>query len=322
VSRHYFSVDKAWPFGDYQRVEVRKLFHGVYWSNFLGLVGFGVNQTALQVGRISSANDSIPERLGLGRAPRFAGGCWRTIFLRRGLGIGFLLEDFSVAGQIGRRFRPLEQPGFRLQPMSKEITAESAEEILPGLFRWEAFSPEHKVEMTSHAVILDGKVFCFDPIALADEPFERVSGSGRPAGIILTNDNHERDCLAWRERWQVPIWAAANAVLTVPGVQRFALPQAEWEGFRLHPLTGAGGGELAFRLMNQSLVLAGDAVINLPSRGLELLPEKYCRDQTTLRRNLGLLLAEPFERMVMAHGTPILGKASQKLVPFLRSEKV
>jgi hypothetical protein len=201
--------------------------------------------------------------------------------------------------------------------MSKGIIAESMQEIVPGLFRWEAFSPEHKVELASHAVVLGGRVFCFDPIGLAEEPFQRLSRLGRPAAIVLTNENHERDCLAWRERWRVPIWAAVDAALTIPDVRRFDVQHVEWEGFYLHPLTGGGCGELAFRLRNQSLVLFGDAVVNLPARGLELLPAKYCRDQTRLRQNLALLLAEPFERMVMAHGNPILGKASQKLVPFL-----
>src|SRR5437879_2496617 len=111
--------------------------------------------------------------------------------------------------------------------MTGQIRAESIEEILPGVFRWEAFSPEHKVELTSHAVVFGGKVFCFDPIALAEDPFRRLSRLGQPAAIILTNENHERGCRSWREQWRVPVWAAAEAVLTVPEVERFDLQQPE-----------------------------------------------------------------------------------------------
>jgi hypothetical protein len=201
--------------------------------------------------------------------------------------------------------------------MNDDIPARSFQEIQPGLFRWEFYSPEHKVELSSHAVLADGKLLCFDPIPLADEPFAQLSACGRPAAIFLTNENHERDCVAWRERWQTPIWAAPDAALTVKDVMRFQPGRRECGEIDLHFLEGGAGGEVAFRFNSRSLLIFGDAVVNLPLRKLELLPAKYCRDQQGLRRSLAKLVREPFEHMAMAHGMPVLGKAHEKLVTLL-----
>jgi hypothetical protein len=201
--------------------------------------------------------------------------------------------------------------------MSGPVEAPTVEEIQPGFFRWEIFSPEHKVELSSHAIVAGGKLFCFDPIPLAEEPFEQLSSHGRPTAIFLTNENHERDCVAWRERWQTPIWASEDAVLSVHDVRRLQPGQKEWKEFGLHSLGGGASGEVAFRFEERALVILGDAVVNLPSRKLELLPSKYCRDPQSLREDLGLLVQKPFQQMAMAHGVPILRQASVALAKLL-----
>ena len=195
------------------------------------------------------------------------------------------------------------------------MAAPFLEEILPGVFQWSGYSPKHKVELTSHAVMLGGKLFCFDPIALAHDAMQRLTERGRPTAIILTSDNHERDALLWSETWQVPIWASREALLLLPGVKRFPLGVHEWNGWRLHQLEGGAGGETAFRA--GSLVVMGDPVVNLPDHTLELLPPKYCRSQGELRRSLAKLVGEPFENLFVAHGASILGGASEKIAALL-----
>lgn len=199
------------------------------------------------------------------------------------------------------------------------MNASRIEVITSGLFRWAAFSPQHKVELTSHAVVTDGRLFCFDPIPLEEESFIDLSRRGRPTAIILTNENHERDAVGWRDRWQVPIWISPAANLSIAGLKRFPVDLAEWEGWRIWPLNGGGAGELAFQLAEASLVVFGDAIVNLPERGLELLPEKYCQDRGRLEQRLRELVAEPFEQAVMAHGTPLTTDASTAIARLLSS---
>jgi glyoxylase-like metal-dependent hydrolase (beta-lactamase superfamily II) len=191
--------------------------------------------------------------------------------------------------------------------------AASIEEIFPGVFRWEIFSAQHRVELTSHTVLAGGTLYCFDPIMLEEEPFDHLSRLGRPEAIVLTNENHLRDALLFRERWQVPLWASDLAKLSVPDLFRIGSEEREWQGWRLHSLFGGAGGELAFRSEERSLVILGDAVVNLPARRLEILPEKYCEDPVLLRRSLRELASAPFARLCMAHGKAVLEKASEKV---------
>ncbi|MBC8001331.1 MAG: hypothetical protein H7X97_01970 [Opitutaceae bacterium] len=187
------------------------------------------------------------------------------------------------------------------------------EEVLPDVFRWEQYSPAHKVNLTSHAIIREGRIFVFDPIALVAEPMALLAARGSIAAIVLTNDNHERDAASWRDRCDIPIWAADEASLPWPGVRRFHRAEQNWEGWKLEWLDGAAGGELAFRWNEQSLVVCGDAIVNLPDRGLELLPEKYCRNQSQLKQSVRNWVAVPFERLLMAHGLPLMEEASQRV---------
>ncbi|MCW5558698.1 MAG: hypothetical protein KIT22_12815, partial [Verrucomicrobiae bacterium] len=74
------------------------------------------------------------------------------------------------------------------------IPAAGPFEILPGVFRWSADSPAHKVELSSHAVRDPGRLLIFDPIPLA----RSLDLPGRDEGVILlTNENHLRDAAAW-----------------------------------------------------------------------------------------------------------------------------
>lgn len=196
-------------------------------------------------------------------------------------------------------------------------SAKTIEIVLPGVFRWEQYSPEHKVVLTSHAIVRDGRIFVFDPIPLAAEPMEVIAKQGFMAAIILTNENHERDAAAWRDRFNVPVWVAAEATLSWPDLQRLQRSEPDWDGWRLEWLDGAAGGELVFRWDAESLVICGDAVVNLPGRGLELLPTKYCRSQAELKQSLRKLVAVPFERLLMAHGRPLMQLASQQVAKLL-----
>jgi glyoxylase-like metal-dependent hydrolase (beta-lactamase superfamily II) len=195
--------------------------------------------------------------------------------------------------------------------------AQSLDPVLPGVWRWSAFSAEHKVELTSHAVVREGRLFVFDPIPLVASARIEFERHGQPFALVLTNENHERAAADWQERWQVPVWAGPGAALTLPGLLALPVEQGVWEGWRLHDLRGGAGGELALRWAEQSLVVFGDAVFNLPRHGFDLLPEKYCRDHRALRDNLRPLAADVFERAVFAHGAPLLQRASDRLSALL-----
>lgn len=187
-------------------------------------------------------------------------------------------------------------------------------EVLPGVFRWSAYSPAHKVELTSHAVWDGTRCVVFDPIPL---PEGTVIPGRWPDRIVLTNENHGRDAAAWCARFKIDAWASSEADLDLdlPDLRRWDDSAGPLEGWDLIRLPGGPGGETAFHFPARSLVVFGDAVVHLPGRGLELLPDKYCQDPARLRASLRQL--PTFENAVFAHGDPLLGNASTRIAELL-----
>ena len=197
------------------------------------------------------------------------------------------------------------------------IPAPHAELILPEVLQWSAFSPAHKVDLTSHAVRTSAGWWIFDPIPLHEDSLERFRDD-RTAAVVLTNENHERDAAAWAARFQAPIRASSLAQLGLDGVQRHP-PVREIDGdWERIPLPGAAPGETAWFLPGRSLLVFGDALVHLPGRGLEILPDRYCQDPAQLRLSLRTL--PPATHAVFAHGTPLLGDAADRIRLLLEAD--
>ena len=79
-------------------------------------------------------------------------------------------------------------------------------------------------------------------------------------------------------------------------------------------IEGAPAGEIAvFDDADGGTMIMGDALINFEPYGFALLPAKYCSNAKLMRRSLPKLLDYSFERMLFAHGTPILSGARRRL---------
>lgn len=206
-------------------------------------------------------------------------------------------------------------------PFPAPAAACSVETVLPGVLRWSAYSPAHKVELTSHAVAIGaGTGLVFDPIPLTAEIWDWFPPAGPPLGIVLTNDNHERDAAAWRALFPVPVWAPPEFTATPPGLQKWNTgpnPQSPYQDWDIVPLPGGAPGESAWTCAARSLVVFGDAVVNLDGRALELLPDKYCTDPGRLRESLRELVKRGFENALFAHGRPLIGSASRRIAALL-----
>jgi glyoxylase-like metal-dependent hydrolase (beta-lactamase superfamily II) len=196
-------------------------------------------------------------------------------------------------------------------------TADRLEEISPGIFRWAAFSPFHRVELTSHAVLADGGLLMFDPIPLTEEPQARLHVFAGPRALVLTNGNHLRASQAWNARLGARVWSQTPDLFPADlDIGHWSLVNPPpFAGWVAHPLPGGAPGETAFLNAGLSLAVFGDAVVNLPGRTLELLPDQYCTDPRQLRRSLKGL--PPFERALFAHGQPLHTGASDRIAALL-----
>src|SRR5207237_7639681 len=72
-------------------------------------------------------------------------------------------------------------------------------------------------------------------------------------------------------------------------------------------IEGAVAGEVAlYDPLNGGTFIIGDALINFEPSGFTVLPRKYCLNERRLRQSLWERVIRPAERMLFAHGTPIV----------------
>jgi len=89
-------------------------------------------------------------------------------------------------------------------------------------------------------------------------------------------------------------------------------------GLNAVPIDGAPAGEIAVYCdADGGTLVIGDALINFEPYGFALLPPKYCSSAKLMRKSLRTLLDYSFERMLFAHGIPILSGARQRLKQLL-----
>lgn len=185
-------------------------------------------------------------------------------------------------------------------------------EVERGIWRMAAFSSHHRVELACH-IIWDGSCcVAFDPLPWSDAQWPLGPRPLPPDFIVVTNQNHVRDSVAWRGRFPRARRAGFQHGATDPSGEVQDNPVAEADcipGWRSIPLPGGAGGETAYHCPFLHLMVFGDAVVHLKERGLEILPDKYCQNPRRLRASLRGL--PPFGRALFAHGEPLWRNAGE-----------
>jgi len=89
---------------------------------------------------------------------------------------------------------------------------------------------------------------------------------------------------------------------------------------RVIGIEGAAPGEITLHYAgNGGTLIVGDALVNFEPYGFSFLPPKYCSDEKQMRGSLQKLLHYKAERILFAHGTPILSRASERFRGLLKS---
>jgi hypothetical protein len=202
----------------------------------------------------------------------------------------------------------------------------SALEIEPvglGIALWRAYDPSVKADLYSSAVTTPSGSYLVDPIPLQPEAEARLASETKIAGIILTNENHERAAALFAQKFRAPIYAdaalaRATQLAGVRSIQEVSLAE-EMKPIRID---GGPAGEIAVLFaVGSGTMVVGDALINFEPYGFDLLPAKYCSNFKLMRRSLSKLLDHSFERMLFAHGTPITSHARDRLEVLLNEHR-
>ena len=196
-----------------------------------------------------------------------------------------------------------------------------------GLACWEIYDAVSKVQLHASAVRVGRRLFFVDPIPLEEDALDTLTEDAVPAGIVLTNANHARAAAAFRRQYELSVWMHEAAAAAVGLTVDETIPAGGGTVFdgvlEAIPLPGAVAGEIAlYRAARASsdgggVMIVGDALVNLPTHGFSVLPDKYCADPKALRRALAGLLDWEFEILLFAHGEPIMSDARERLVAML-----
>jgi hypothetical protein len=185
--------------------------------------------------------------------------------------------------------------------------APETELVLPGLWLWHVYDPAVKAELYSTALTVGQRTYLIDPVQLAADAIAELAVHTATAGIIVTSENHMRAAPEFARRFKVPIYS--------DGAKQFPA------GLTPIGIEGAARGEIAVHSeVAGGVVVVGDALINFEPYGFTFLPAKYCSNFKTMRRSLANLLDYSFERMLFAHGTPLLSDARQRLKQLLETD--
>ena len=201
--------------------------------------------------------------------------------------------------------------------------ASDFDRIASNIAIWHAYDLAVKAELYSTCLGTPDGTYFIDPIPLVSEALGQMIGSGSATGIIVTNGNHHRASALFTEQFASPIIAHADSFSDKqPGRFREVVDgQAICDGLQVIGLQGAVPGEIALHyVLDGGTLIIGDALINFEPYGFTFLPAKYCSNQKQMRRSLRKLLDYKAERMLFAHGTPILSGVTERLRGLLESD--
>ncbi len=201
------------------------------------------------------------------------------------------------------------------------ICASDLHHLSQSLCFWQVYDPTVKADLFATAVQANGTLFVIDPVPLTPEAQAELLSGSQDRAVLLTNANHLRAAPAYAKNLGATIIGAPEAIVEV---ETTASTRALGDGEKLTSevmaiaIPGAAPGEMAFHFAAEggTLVL-GDALINFEPYGFTFLPPKYCSNQKAMKKSLQRLREFAFQRMLFAHGTPILASAQARLEALL-----
>jgi hypothetical protein len=198
------------------------------------------------------------------------------------------------------------------------LRALEIEPVVPGISLWRCYDAASKTDLYSTGLQTEDGVVLVDPIDLAADVMADLEGV---AGIIVTNENHLRCAAFFAERFQVPLYAEAKVAAGLTGATPIDVERQFVPELTAVPIEGAAIGEIAiYWHSDMGTIVLGDALINFEPHGLTFLPAKYCSNFKVMRKSLARLLDYSFQRMLFAHGTPILSGAKKRLESLLKAQ--
>jgi hypothetical protein len=194
------------------------------------------------------------------------------------------------------------------------------QEVLPGIWDWEAYYAKLGMPVHSHAV--HGTLI--DPI-LPEDGLEAVRRL-EPERIVLSNRHHDRHADRVAEELGLPVLCHRD------GLHEFREKPLDPDGYEdgdevapgivAYEVVEGWYGECALHVPDAELLIIADTVIRDQNEDLAFVPDMYLGDdpeeeKAELRAGLRGLLDLEFDHMLFAHGPPWIGGAKAALREFV-----
>jgi glyoxylase-like metal-dependent hydrolase (beta-lactamase superfamily II) len=195
-------------------------------------------------------------------------------------------------------------------------------QLSSNIYQWSEFSNEKKINFNgyyisclSESVIIDPPFLCDDGISELKNIIKNKPDSSLKA-IMLTNVNHDRMCLKFKEIFNVPVCIHEDdaSALDFQADHTFCSDDIEFCGFEvIHLSNQKSPGECAFYLKDEKKMFIGDALIGRVPGELNLLPPEMFLDINLAVKSLKVLSDYDFDDLLLGDGESIIGNGKKAL---------
>ena len=192
-------------------------------------------------------------------------------------------------------------------------------EIAPSVLTWSVFSDEKGYAFNGYAVRTEGGTVLIDPPDPGEDGWSTLEPLEPFAGVWITNRNHSRAAAAFRNRYDVEVWAHEGDARQLAGGADRTVRDGETIAGQIEivHVPGKSPGEIAFHLPSARAVIVGDVVIGVPPGELSTYPDEVVDDSSELFRSATRLLEYDFEALLLCDGEPIPTGGKDKLREFV-----
>jgi hypothetical protein len=200
-------------------------------------------------------------------------------------------------------------------------------QIAPGLWHWTARHPHIGTTVSSYYLADEGVLI--DPMFPPDGPAWFAEHHTQPRHIVLSNRHHDRDSWRLRDEFGCEVHCIANGVHELQGrgpVSPFQFGDELPGGIVAHEVDAICPDETALYIPAHGALACADGVVRWPGvDGLTFVPDWLMDEPAATKEGLreayrGLLDLD-FDRLLLAHGDPVVEGAREALRSFVDSAR-
>jgi hypothetical protein len=196
------------------------------------------------------------------------------------------------------------------------------EEIAPGLWHWKALRQSIGSEVSSYYLL--GERVLIDPM-IPTEGLGWFDEHGRPEHLLMTNRHHDRDAWKLQDAFGCIVHCIRDGLHEVVGrgtVESFEFGDVLPGGVGAYEVDAICPDECALHVPAHRALACADGVVRWPTDGpLSFVPDELMDDpertKAGLRDAYRRLLDLDFDRLLLAHGDPMIDGAKDALYAFI-----